>query len=85
MKVSIYSPFVFVYDDGTVDVDFFDVYCHTHDRDTGADEFNTEATERHDEIIDAALGDHRNLTPAQRLRQLADYIDAHPVESPVNP
>lgn len=85
MKVSIFAPFIAVSDDGTIDVDFFDIYTHTHDTETLADEFGTEAAERHSETINEALGWPEKLGAADRLRKLADYIDAHPVESPMNP
>lgn len=86
MKVSVFSPYLFVGDDGTIDVDFFDVYSHTHDTETLCDEFATEATERHGDILDTALGyPDKGLTASERLRKLADWIDAHPVGSPVNP
>lgn len=78
MKVSIYSPYVFVNDDGTIDVDFADVYSHTHDKETGEDEFNTDATEAHDKLIDTILGFPDQLSTADRLRRLADYVEAHP-------
>jgi hypothetical protein len=85
MKVSVFSPYVFIADDGTIDVDFFDVYSHTHDNVTLSDEFFTETAERHGEIFNEALGWPEKLSAAEKLRKLADYIDAHPVESPVNP
>jgi len=74
-SVAVFQPIISVEDD-IIDIDWFDSYIWHVDQD-GEQVFPDDS----DTALDEALGfgeGKPDLSPADRLRHLADWIDAHP-------
>jgi hypothetical protein len=82
----LFRPFVWVHDNGHIEVDWADTYENSHDLDSGTDfdlassGLAADVRERYaggrdpGHVLDRALGPH-DASDADRLRQLADRID----------
>lgn len=75
---SQFLPIVTVDDDGVIEVEFGDSFDHTFDTET----FDlVDPVEAHADRLDAVLGLGTEFSTADRLRRLADAIEAqHGVE-----
>jgi hypothetical protein len=79
-ECSLFRPYVTVYDNGNIEVDWFDSWHSVWDEATNSESSNaSETSNRHAHLLDRILGlgydPAHPVSPADSLRRLADYLD----------
>lgn len=74
MKESLFQPYVMVNDKGMVSIDWTGSYVQTNE--SNKVDFETLDESGHAERLDQILGVDMEISESDKLRRLADYMDA---------